>query len=328
MRTIILLLLCIFHFSVNDILVGQKSEPFLLNPQNIVRDILKQYKNVEDIPWSYYLELDQKSEKMLWAGLYQEANWNLLESGNEYAAKVVQDFLKAVMEGEQVVEIKPLGMGGATKPKAAYLPYGVVGVFKEKKNFHPSANYHSEIAAYEFDQLLGFRLVPLTVKRKINGKKGSLQYFVKNSKSVETLKDYRRSKELNVFDYLISNKDRNEGNVLIADGREIAIDHGLALRGVNLLGRYLKFTDRVANTLMISTHPIRQIVVHPKTNIDQFAAEPQILQALELTTLDDLSEALKPWIDESKIYRIFDKKFRLLKLLVEADLYTSVDSYH
>ncbi|MFK7823283.1 MAG: hypothetical protein AB8G05_03945 [Oligoflexales bacterium] len=318
---VFLLLLCFYHNSAYQALGKTAPRPFVINPQNIVKDIFKKYKTPEEILWSQYFEIDLQSIRLLHSGLFQEAEWRLAEEGNKIGEEAVHSFLNRIMAEGKVFDLKDLGMGGATRPQAASLSYGVVGVFKEKKSLHPSADYRSEIAAYNFDRLIGFRLVPMTVKRKINKRKGSMQYFVKNSESVVKLKDYRRSKNLNVFDYLISNKDRNEGNLLIANGREIAIDHGLALRGANLLGRYLKLTDRVANTFGIASHPIRQIIIHPSRQIEEYQADESILKGLEFLSLEDLRNSLKKNLDESRINRIFDKKNRLLNKLIAADLY-------
>ena len=320
-KVIFLLWLCFSQYSVSVAQQKESVKPFVLSPKNIVDDIINRYKRPAEIPWGQYFEVDKKTRKMLNSGLFQEAEWRLAELGNQMGAESTHLLLKKIMCEGEVLDLKDLGMGGATKPQAASLPYGVIGVFKEKKYLHPSASYRSEIAAYEFDRLVGFRLVPMTVKRKIKKKKGSLQYFVKNSKSVIKALSYERSKNLNVFDYLISNKDRNEGNLLIAGGREIAIDHGLALRGANLLGRYLKFTDRVSNAFGIATHPIRQIIIHPSTHIEQYQADQTILQILDDLSLDELRDALGESLDESRIYRIFDKKNRLLKKLIDANLY-------
>ena len=324
---IFLLMLCIYHNSAYKALGKIAPRPFVITPQSIAQDILIKYKTPEEIPWHQYFEMDMQSAKLLDSGLFQEAEWRLGEEGNKFGEEAVHAFLSKIMREGNVYDLKDLGMGGATKPQAATLPFGVIGVFKEKKSLHPSASYKSEIAAYEFDRLIGFRFVPMTVKRKMKNRKGSMQYFVKNSQSVVKLKEYRRSKNLNVFDYLISNKDRNEGNLLIANRREIAIDHGLALRGINLLGRYLKFTDRVANTFGFASHPIRQVIIHPSRNIEEYQADQQILKNLDDLSLEELKSALKKNLDESRIFRIYDKKNKLLDKLKDENLYDSDSSF-
>ena len=169
--------------------------------------------------------------------------------------------------------------------------------------------------------MFGFRLVPMTVRRVVKGVPGSMQYFIKGATPVSKIPGYQRSKNLNVFDYLISNKDRNGENILVAWDREIGIDHGLSLRGANILGRFLKNTDKINNSLGIVYHPIRQVIVHPTTHIREFQASAHILSRLEKASLDDLKAGLSEYISDSKIYRIFDKKNRLIALLRQASLW-------
>ena len=88
-----------------------------------------------------------------------------------------------------------------------------------------SSNYRAEVLAYEFDRKLGFNLVPETVERVENGKKGSLQLYKKAGRNVRA-KPLELDKQ-GVFDYLIRNTDRHDGNYLIgADGKVVSIDHG------------------------------------------------------------------------------------------------------
>ena len=97
--------------------------------------------------------------------------------------------------------------------------------------------YYNESAAYELSRLLGIGNVPPCVSRTINGKKGSLQLWVENAKSVTerveegivTLANEQwtfQRQMMRVFDALIYNFDRNTGNMLI-DTRERLwfIDH-------------------------------------------------------------------------------------------------------
>ena len=280
---------------------------------------------VASVPWDLCLGRieDRKIRYFLSQGYYQEAIWFLEESGLFQQANLVYWFLHTIMTDTIIDKnnIKKLGMGGATKPKSVSLPLGIRGVFKKKKSMHPSSDYKSEIAAYHFDRMFGFRLVPMTVRRVVKGVPGSMQYFIKGATPVSKIPGYQRSKNLNVFDYLISNKDRNGENILVAWDREIGIDHGLSLRGANILGRFLKNTDKINNSLGIVYHPIRQVIVHPTTHIREFQASAHILSRLEKASLDDLKAGLSEYISDSKIYRIFDKKNRLIALLRQASLW-------
>ena len=199
-----------------------------------IDEIRERYIRKELIPWKDYLGdgLDNESYQLLKDGLYQEAIWSFADNKEQEKSIFVRAFLRNIMEQCSISkkDVSYLGMGGVTNPMLVQLPYDVGGVFKEKKKLHPSSNYKSEIAAYLLDELVGFNLVPMTIKKEILGKKGSIQYFVKSTQAALKFNDYRKSGNLMVFDYLIGNRDRTGNNVLVVKNREVGIDHGLALQ--------------------------------------------------------------------------------------------------
>jgi hypothetical protein len=94
-----------------------------------------------------------------------------------------------------------------------------------------------ECAAYELSQILGLGRVPPTVCRKIGDKDGSVQIWLEG---VKTQDDYleqpldrsdvvrwnRQKRVLFVFDALVANVDRNQGNILVGpEGTVWFIDH-------------------------------------------------------------------------------------------------------
>ena len=103
-----------------------------------------------------------------------------------------------------------------------------------------------ECAAYELAKLLGLDTVPPTVERKIRRMEGTLQAFVENTISNRKRRDEKipapsegleywrwmmQWQQIQMFDNLIYNEDRNPGNVLISpDGRLWMIDHGRSFR--------------------------------------------------------------------------------------------------
>ncbi|NLD39229.1 MAG: hypothetical protein GX654_20420 [Desulfatiglans sp.] len=110
-----------------------------------------------------------------------------------------------------------------------------VGTAKGSRYFRDC--YKSEIAAFEVNRLLGLNNMPPTIFRSINRKKGTLQLWAEG-----TMTDKKRAKEkilppnepswnkqmwdTQVFDNLINNIDRNQGNILIdSNWRLILIDH-------------------------------------------------------------------------------------------------------
>ena len=113
-------------------------------------------------------------------------------------------------------------------------------------------SYKAEIAAYKLDRMLGMHMVPPIVERKIDGQAGAMIYWVENVKgwSVEKPPQGPEPKwslqltRMKMFDLLIANIDRNQGNLIYdADWHLILIDHSRAfidkkdLKNIAPLGR-------------------------------------------------------------------------------------------
>lgn len=102
--------------------------------------------------------------------------------------------------------------------------------------------YRYETAAYRISRILGFDFVPPTVNRKYRGKRGSLQAWVegamtereRNDSNIEPPVTARRMHDFQsmwLFDNLIFNDDRNQGNILLdEDWRMWLIDASRAFR--------------------------------------------------------------------------------------------------
>ena len=107
-------------------------------------------------------------------------------------------------------------------------------------NFRDS--YIFEPAAYELSRLLGLDNVPPVILRKLRGKRGSLQAWLEhamteksrasgNIPAPDTMLWNRHRWNMRVFDNLIYNTDRNQGNILYdGDWRVWLIDHTRAFR--------------------------------------------------------------------------------------------------
>ena len=108
------------------------------------------------------------------------------------------------------------------------LDNGVSAVFK----YAPDSWKYSasaEVLAYELDRLLTFNLVPPTVLHSIYTDKGSLQLFVNSSTEINET-HYKEISKQRLFDFIIDNKDRNQGNFLgLKNGKIASIDHGMGL---------------------------------------------------------------------------------------------------
>lgn len=106
-----------------------------------------------------------------------------------------------------------------------------------------SDRWQHDVAAYRLDRLVGLHRVPVTVIRSIDGRPGALQAWVfgafSEKQRVEkglTLSDPEAyaaaARTMRLFDALIYNTDRNQGNILITEpgSRMWLIDHTRAFR--------------------------------------------------------------------------------------------------
>jgi hypothetical protein len=100
-----------------------------------------------------------------------------------------------------------------------------------------------ETAAYELDRLLGIGRIPPTASRRFQGQDGSIQIWMEGVQPEDLLVEdgelnppdrrswVRQKAIMRVFDALIANTDRNQGNLLIDDDWNIFfIDHTRAFR--------------------------------------------------------------------------------------------------
>ena len=113
-------------------------------------------------------------------------------------------------------------------------------------------SYKAEIAAYKFDRMLGLNMVPPIVERNMNGSNGAAVLWIENTRgwSVEKPPQGPEPKwslqltRMKMFDLLIANIDRNQGNLIYdSDWHLFLIDHSRAftgkkdLKGMAPLGR-------------------------------------------------------------------------------------------
>lgn len=100
-------------------------------------------------------------------------------------------------------------------------------------------NWKWEIAAYRLDKYLGLNMVPPTVEREFQRKRGSCQFYVENTPTLLVVQNEKRKKpsykiypfnlalyKQRAFDNLLANKDRHLNQFLITDDWQIIlIDH-------------------------------------------------------------------------------------------------------
>jgi len=148
--------------------------------------------------------------------------------------EVVEEFLRTAPVAR--IEEIPIGV---TRPLRAFLePGGLADSFAWKtippgrhKGFWDS--YKSDIAAYELDKMIGLGMVPVTVERRVRGDRGAAVLWLKGVYSWTDAQKLpkppswtRQIVRMKMFDNLIGNHDRNQGNLLVDQaGNLYLIDH-------------------------------------------------------------------------------------------------------
>ncbi len=159
--------------------------------------------------------------------------------------------------------------------------------------------YQYEVAAYKLDRMLDIGLVPVTVERRIDGKKGILQVWIDGLISELVMKEDNIKNKgfcdpsaqfnmMNTFDYLIANRDRNQSNVLFTrdDWQLWFIDHSRAFSAKTRRHKSM-----------------RKIKILPTE------AFKRALAKLTVKQLD----ILRPWLHHRQIDGIWKRKNNLIK---------------
>ena len=142
----------------------------------------------------------------------------------------------------EIARLEDIGTG-VTRPRRAFLKSENLFDSFVWKPLKPGVtrgyfeSYKSEIAAYELDKLLGLNMVPPVVEREMNGEMGAAVMWVSPTTSVKQMGGRLSAgrvpghevRRMVLFDNLIGNPDRNAGNILVDDARNvILIDHSRA----------------------------------------------------------------------------------------------------
>ena len=219
-------------------------------------------------------------------------------------------FLRAA----EVVSMKPIGTG-ITKPMKVTLRDGGTtrhavwktvndmkqGVFKGdnggfQQGFRDS--YKNEVAAYEMDKLLDLGLVPPTVEREIDGKRGSLQLWIEESfTELDRLEnailpdDYLswtyQMHDLRLLNQLIYNSDTD-------NARNLLYDESLKVYAIDNSRSFLRFP-----------------YLEDEEGLKRFSRA--VLKRLRALDRADLEAALGEWIPDDEIKAVLARRDQILE---------------
>jgi hypothetical protein len=157
-------------------------------------------------------------------------------------------------------------------------------------------SWRHDVAAYELARLLGIDSIPPTVYRRVDGREGAVQLWIEHAQGAASYHDRawapgalrafaRSALEMQAFDALVANVDRNKGNMLLdPSGRLWWIDHSRAFA-------------------------LHQPLVAPENLevaalVDRLDAVPEAL----------LRERLEPWLSPFEVGELLRRRTRLLEL--------------
>jgi len=211
------------------------------------------------------------------------------------------DELEDFLVNAEIVNMETLGHG-ITRPKRVTLEREGVrlrAIFKDVSHNEKrmgntvvefADHWYNEVAAYRLDRLLDLQVVPVTVEREIEGKRGSLQFWVEGLINWRTVTEQGlepgdwcsmepQYQLLKVFDALIYNLDRTQENLtfLKSDWILVLIDHSRTFTGKPRIlqknqSDYLLVTPAMARRLRGLDHTQLEAVMPPYLSQGQMRA--------------------------------------------------------
>ena len=205
-----------------------------------------------------------------------------------YAWRGQEADIEAFLATAPITHFKDIPVG-ITKPRRGYFAPGGPVASMAWKPLAPGLlhgkmeSYKSEVAAYLLNRHLGMDMVPPVVERKLDGVKGAAVYWIEgvrpwnpgNLPKAAGANWSRLTSRMLMFDQLIANIDRNQGNLLHDDnGHLYLIDHSRAFTtqpGLGSLKAPQQFDRALWDRMAALTRADLEAVVGPwltKTQID------------------------------------------------------------
>lgn len=228
---------------------------------------------------------------------------------------LTDDQLEDILSNGEVVSIEDVGEG-VTKPQKVVVRkdgHEVKGIFKTEstplqggsrrqmqKMINLADRWEHEVAAYRLDRLIGLDLVPVTVRRTINGQEGSLSFWVdglinqlqKEEQDIPATGWCSLAEQwplMFVFDTLVYNEDRTKQNMVYGrdDWMMYLIDHSRSFR-----------THRGRPT------DIRSV---------QLKLSPMLAENLERLDYEQLNEAMAGLLVKPQVQAVIRRRDEILK---------------
>jgi hypothetical protein len=221
--------------------------------------------------------------------------------GQIFQGSAVEQF----MTSGKITGMKDIGEG-VTLPRKATIEmngakeFGVFKTIDEKKSgvtqldrgveIEFQDSWRTEVAAYELDKLLGLGMVPATIERVYDGKRGSLQFWIESRMSEaerlekklqppNSLEWNEQIARLRLFDNLIYNTDRHLNNIRITEDWKIRlIDHSRSFRPFDQL-KDPKALTRFSRTLLEKLEELNEPML--KEHLGKYISQYQIRSVLK-----------------------------------------------
>ena len=186
---------------------------------------------------------------------------------------------------------------GGNDSEFVTLDNGAKGLWKAHVQ-DDNSNYRAEVLAYEVDRKFGFNLVPPTVERTVNGRKGSLQLFQKGVTRRHGEPDIVEWRKQQLLDFVIDNRDRHIDNYLIGPkGKVISIDNGYSFTGRGDGKAYTFFKKRKDIDALLKTDQGQAIIEKLRSSVGDMEFKAEIEKYLGKEDADRLSRRIEFIVD-------------------------------